>query len=186
MTSDDVCGLRGRSRLLPFRSTFALAAAAALAACASSGRDPRVAEIAERHAHEHELFENARAEFARREELPRTLDFGGDGSITVLEAELQGRPEHEELRLLFTFENTTRRDLQGAYVTLSLGEPASAEFLQELRLTLPIPTRFQPTSTYTTAVYVPLRGIYIHPGWTWKIVPTAWGVGERRPSPWRS
>jgi hypothetical protein len=162
----------------------ACALAFLFAACATSGeRNLEVGEIAAQHEHERELFQRAQAEFASRQRLPRTLDFGRDGSITLLECELQGRPEHEELRVLFTFVNTTERSLQGARVTVTLGDPGSAaEYEQELRLTLPIPTRFEPECTYTTAMYVPLRGLHLKPNWSWKIVPTAWAEGEPR---WR-
>lgn len=166
-----------------FRSSLLAACCAALISGCAVDRESKleVGEIAAQHDHERELFQRAQAEFAARQELPRTLDFGPDGSLTLLDCELQGRPEHEELRVLFTFVNTTQHDLAGARVTLTLGQPDSgASYVQELRLTLPIPTHFQPDCTYTTSMYVPLRGLHLEPNWSWKIVPTAWGYGAPR------
>lgn len=133
-----------------------------------------IAEISERHDRELARFEEAKAEFARRNPVPAQLDFPGDGTILIHECEFQGYPGREEFRLLYTYVNTTGHVIDEARITLTLpGPDPDTQESREVRLKLPLGFRFNPDSSYTTHLQVPTHGSHLRPSWEWKIRPKA-------------
>src|SRR4029453_17691372 len=69
--------------------------------------DPELERIAALHAQERLRFEEGGADLTRRSPMPQVLDFPEQGRIVVHECELVGYPGREELRLVYSYENTS-------------------------------------------------------------------------------
>ena len=133
------------------------AAALLVAACAATdGERDELAAIDARHAEHLERFERLQASFARANPVPREIDLGPRGTILVHEALLQGYPGREELRLVYTWVNTTARPVERVDVAVALRDPERGLAASERQsLALPFGVRFSADSSYTTFVHVP-------------------------------
>jgi len=144
----------------------------AAAACSDARELERgeIDAIAHRHEHELDAFHRAQVEFAEHNPVPKELDLHRDGTILIHECALAGYPERGELRLQFTYVNTTGHTIDTARVTITLRDPESdTEWSQTMDLELPLGFRMTPQSSYTTHVEIPTREIEKHPGWTWRM-----------------
>lgn len=148
----------------------------AAAGCSHSRELERgeIEAIAQRHDDELAAFHHEQLEFARRNPVPQQLDFPSDGTILIHECALAGYPGRAELRLQYTYVNTTGRTIDGAHVTIALRDPTrDVEWSQAMDLELPLSFRFSPGSSYTTHVELPTHDVQLQPGWTWRIRPEA-------------
>ena len=145
-----------------------------LTACAAEGPDPKqeLQAIDARHSSEKAALEKAQSDFAKRWTAPFTLEFGDQGTIEVGECVLQGYDPHVELRLLYTYVNTTGHPIRGVRIVIELVDPEThAVMAQDAQLTFPPMYPFAPESSYTTTANVPTRGVHLRPGWEWRIQP---------------
>lgn len=148
--------------------------ALALAACAAdpSGKKLELAAIDARHRSEKAGLEQAQEAFRRRWKAPLELEFPGEGTIEILECALQGYDEHVELRLLYSYVNTTGKPIDGVRITYELVDPISGQVREdETMLRFPPLIPFVPESSFTTNVNIPTRGLHLQPGWEWRIRP---------------
>lgn len=145
-----------------------------LAACASEPSDAKLElqAIDERHAAEKSELAAAQSAFDHRWKAPFTLEFPGEGTIEVGECALQGYEEKVDLRLLYTYVNTTGRPIRGVRIEIELVDPRTHAVLeQDSTLSFPPMLPFVPESSYTTAVNIPTHGLHRLPGWEWRIRP---------------
>jgi hypothetical protein len=161
---------------------IALASLLVLAACAAGPSDKKLelAEIEARHQAEKAGLEQAQDAFRRRWKAPFDLEFPGEGTIEIGECALQGYEDHVELRLLYTYVNTTGRPIDGVRIVFELVDPESGQVrAEETLLRFPPLIPFLPDSSFTTAVNIPTRGLHLRPGWEWRIRPQVRIRGER-------
>lgn len=143
-----------------------------LAACASEQTQKKLAlaEIDARHANERAVLESAQAQFTRRWKVPMELEFPGAGTVQIHECSLQGYEEHVELRLQYTYVNSTGRPIDGVRIAIDLVDPASGGVrTEETRLVFPPLIPFVPESSFTTAANIPTRGLHLREGWEWRM-----------------
>jgi hypothetical protein len=170
--------LRERSSSLGWVASIGLLA---LTACSRDRAHQRreLDEISDQHASEVRELDEARAEFARKNPMPKKLEFPGQGTLLLHECTLEGYPGHVELWLRYTYVNTTGHTIDAARITLTLSDPARGEqWTDETELALPMLFRLGPESSYTTYTHVPTRGMHLDPGWKWEIRAEAVVRGE--------
>jgi hypothetical protein len=145
------------------------------ASCAGRRDHPQpLDEIAADHDFDLREFQEAQAEFARRNPVPRRIDVPGQGTLLVHESSLEGYPGHVELWLRYSYVNTTGHTIDAANVTITMRDPTTREeWSASEHLALPITFRMTPDSSYTTYAHLPTRGIHLHPGWQWEICAEA-------------
>lgn len=160
----------------------ALVVSLLLGACAtdSAGKQHLLEEIDARHATEKARFEELQAAFARRWKTPFDLEFPGVGTITVLDCELEGYEGDVELRLHYTYYNSSGTPIRGVRIAIDLVDPESGGVrTEETRLHFPPLIPFAPDSSFTTAASIPLRGLHLRKGWEWRIRPELVAYGVR-------
>jgi hypothetical protein len=139
----------------------------------SRDRDLERHELEEISAH-HDLdvrtFQEARAEFARKNPVPRRIELPGQGTIVLFECTLEGYPGREELWVRYMYVNTTGHSIDAARITIRASDPETrAEWTDSTELVNPMLFRLGPDSTFTTYAHLPLRGMQLHPKWEWSI-----------------
>ena len=143
-------------------------------ACDANEPNPKleIAAIDAQHAREKAALERAQADFNRRWRAPFTLEFPGAGTIQIGECALQGYDEHVELRLRYTYINTTGAPIRGVRITVDLVDPVTKNVTSfDSTLHFPPLIPFEIDSSYTTTVNLPTRGLHLTPGWEWRIRP---------------
>ena len=145
--------------------------ASSLVSCAGRGDRPTELDaISADHEFDVRQFQEAQSGFARRNPVPRRIDFPGQGTVLLHECSLQGYPGHVELWLRYTYVNTTGHTIDAANVTITMRDPRThEEWSDSEHLALPITFRMTPDSSYTTYVHLSTRGIHLDPGWQWEI-----------------
>ena len=144
----------------------------ACASCNTSGQQERdeLGQISAHHDSDLRQFQDAQAEFARQNPMPRRIDFQGQGTVLVHECSLEGYPGREELWLRYTYVNTLDHTIDAARITITLIDPEThAEWSETTHLALPISFRLTPGSSYTNYAHLPTHGIHLKPKWQWKI-----------------
>lgn len=144
------------------------------AACESNRPDQKleIAEIDAQHTREKAALERAQADFNRRWRAPFTLEFPRAGTIQIGECALQGYDEHVELRLRYTYINTTGAPIRGVRIVVDLVDPMTKDVTSfDSTLHFPPLIPFELDSSYTTTVNLPTRGVHLTPGWEWRIRP---------------
>jgi hypothetical protein len=158
--------------LPPLHPALVVISLAALLGCASerSASETELAEIAEHHESELLRFELDQAGFARRNPMPRNLDFGDGGTIYVSECALRGYPRREAFWLRYTWLNTTGHAVEAVRVMVTLRDPFHGHERREtMELALPFLTPFGRESSYTTFSYLPADGMRFGPDLEWTI-----------------
>jgi hypothetical protein len=140
-----------------------------LAACRAPAPGGEASLLAAREA-EVARLEAARADLARRVELPLRIAHPTEGTLLVTRARLDGPLGDEALRLRFTYLNSTAETFDEVDLTVTVRDAFGRE---RSRATYPCIApafySFTPGSTYTDELSVPTRGAHLDGGFTFDV-----------------
>ncbi len=141
-----------------------------LGACASPS-SPAVEETAyESLKASMEDLKAAQKRFAAANEMPKTLDFGGNGKVTIRQLSLDGYPGNTYVRCRFHFQNDTGRPVLRSLVSLDVLDADGELVASQVSVCIfPTPRAIHDGTFFADELRTQTHDAHVREGWTWRL-----------------
>jgi hypothetical protein len=147
-----------------------LLACAPLGACASNTAEPREETAYESLKASMEDLKAAQKRFTAANEAPKTLDFGGNGKVTIRQLSLDGYPGNTYVRCRFHFQNDTGRPVLRSLVSLDVLDADGELVASQMSVCIfPTPRAIHDGTFFADELRTQTHDAHVREGWTWRL-----------------
>ena len=117
-----------------------------------------------------ETLKLAQQRFTAANETPKTIDFDGNGKVTVRQLSLDGYPGNTYVRCRFHFLNNTGRPINRALISLDVLDAKGELVASQVSVCIfPTPRAIHDGTFFADELRTQTRDAHTQEGWSWRI-----------------
>ncbi len=141
-----------------------------LGACASSPHSEREETAYAALSASMESLKVAQQRFVAGNETPRSIDFDGNGKVTIRQLSLDGYPGNTYVRCRFHYTNNTGRPVNRALISLDVLDGKGELVASQVSVCIfPTPRAIHDGTFYADELRTQTRDVHTQEGWSWRV-----------------